>query len=223
MLSLNNLTVNQFKALTGVHFTTKMNGKMQGMESLSTSCNVNPHCIARMKDNNSICSHCFSHAQMNCFKSMNAPLEKNAEILTANIFDVDDMPIINCLYFRFEAFGDLINYKQVANYFNLCRKNPAVNFALWTKNPWIIDECMTIYGYEKPDNLNIVYSSPILNVRMQDSFLNKYPFIDKIFTVYDAHTIENENIKINCGARSCIGCGLCYTKNDVRIINEKLK
>lgn len=220
MLSLNNLTVKQFKALTGIHFTTKMNGKMAGMQSLSTSCTNNPHCIERHKQNDTICKHCFAFSQINCFKSMIPCLEKNTELLTAEIIPAENMPVINCLYFRFEAFGDLVNYIQVVNYFNICLKNPAVNFALWTKNPWIIQDAID-RGYIKPDNLNIVYSSPILNQNVTDAIISKWAFIDKIFTVYDANTAQNVNI--NCGAKNCLSCGLCYNKNNVVYINEILK
>jgi hypothetical protein len=52
---------------------------------------------------------------------------------------------------------------------------------------------------------------------------NPFPFVDKVFTVYDPDFIEAENIDINCGARNCFDCGLCYEKNGVAVINEKLK
>jgi hypothetical protein len=47
--------------------------------------------------------------------------------------------------------------------------------------------------------------------------------VDKVFTVYDPAYIEAESIEINCGARNCFDCGLCYEKNGVEVINEKLK
>lgn len=220
MLSLTNLSVNQFEALTGIHFTTNMNGKMEGMQSLSTSCTVNPYCLERIKNNDMVCSHCFAFSQLNRWKNNLPCFEKNAELLTDEVIPVENWPILNCLFFRFESFGDLINFKQCVNYFNLCKKNPMVRFALWTKNPWIIDEAIE-RGYDKPENLVIVYSSPLLNQRANDNMLVKYPFIDKIFTVYDASNAEKVNI--NCGGNKCINCGLCYNKNNVNIINEKLK
>lgn len=39
-----------FKEEIGVHITEKMTDKMEGIQSLSTSCVVNPFCQARMKD-----------------------------------------------------------------------------------------------------------------------------------------------------------------------------
>ena len=220
MLSLNYLTIKQFSVLTGIHFTTKMNGKMEGLQSLSTSVLENPHCQERRKQGNTICAHCFAASQMKCYKSMVKCFKENTEILTTQLFPVEEMPIINTLYFRFESFGDLINETQAINYFNICKKNPAVKFALWTKNPWIIERAIKA-GNEKPENLQIVLSSPILNKAIEEKAVSKYPFIDKIFTVYDKE--ESKNVNINCGAKKCLTCGLCYNKNEVRYINETLK
>ena len=100
----------------------------------------------------------------------------------------------------------------------MCYKNPRVKFALWTKNPDFIAEAIAD-GYEKPQNLNIVLSSLFLNKERK----NPFPFVDKVFTVYTPDHIEAENIDINCGARNCFDCGLCYEKNGVEVINEKLK
>jgi hypothetical protein len=44
-----------------------------------------------------------------------------------------------------------------------------------------------------------------------------------VFTVYDKKHIEENQISINCGARNCFSCGLCYEKNGISIINEELK
>ena len=145
-------------------------------------------------------------------------MKRNQEILTGSVLPEEKLPVINVLYFRFEAFGDLNNATQVINYFNICRKNPGVKFALWTKNPDYIAAAIKA-GHEKPENLNIILSSLFINKERK----TKYDFVDKIFTVYDAEYITANNIDINCGARNCFTCGLCYNKNDVRIINEKLK
>ena len=52
---------------------------------------------------------------------------------------------------------------------------------------------------------------------------DKYPFIDKIFTVYNISYIRDNGIEINCGKKKCIECQLCYSHNDVKYINEKIK
>lgn len=211
-------TMANSKRINGLHFTTKHTGKMEGMASISTSVTTNERCRKNAQIKGSICEKCFATKQMKVFPSMENPMVQNQKILTESILPECILPVINVLYFRFEAFGDLNNATQVINYFNICRKNPNVKFALWTKNPDYIAQAIK-EGHGKPENLNIILSSLFINKERK----TKYDFVDKIFTVYDKEFIESENIEINCGARNCFTCGLCYNKNGVRIINEQLK
>lgn len=211
-------TLANAKKISGLHFTTKHTGKMAGMASISTAVTTNERCAKNAQIPGSICQKCFAAKQMKIFPSMEKPMVENQRILTSEILPAEKLPIINNLYFRFESFGDLNNATQVKNYFNICYKNPKVKFALWTKNPDYIAAAIRD-GYEKPANLNIVLSSVFVNKERK----NVFDFVDKVFTVYDPQYIEENNISINCGARNCFTCGLCYEKNDVSIINEKLK
>ena len=206
------------KKHNGLHFTTNHNGKMAGMASISTSVTTNERCAKNAQIEGSICSKCFAAKQMKVFPTLESPLVENQKILTSSVLPMEKLPVINVLYFRFEAFGDLNNATQVINYFNMCKKNPQTKFALWTKNPDYISQAIKA-GHEKPNNLIIVLSSLFINKERK----TKYDFVDKIFTVYDADFIAANNVEINCGAKNCFSCGLCYNKNEVRIINEKLK
>ena len=211
-------TLSNAKKISGLHFTTKHTGKMAGMASISTAVTTNARCAKNAQIPGSICQKCFAAKQMKIYPSMEKPMVENQRILTSEILPAEKLPTINNIYFRFESFGDLNNSTQVKNYFNICYKNPKVKFALWTKNPDYIAAAIRD-GYEKPANLNIVLSSLFVNKERK----HKYSFVDKVFTVYDPQYIEKNNISINCGARNCFTCGLCYEKNDVSIINEKLK
>ena len=191
---------------------------MCGMASISTSVCMNERCKKNAQQKGSVCAKCYAHKMMLMYANMEAPLIRNQEILTSSILPLEILPVINVLYFRFEAFGDLNNATQVINYFNICKKNPQTKFALWTKNPDYIAAAIK-QGHEKPSNLIIVLSSLFINKERK----TKYDFVDKIFTVYDADYISEYSIEINCGANNCFSCGLCYNKNNVRIINEKLK
>ena len=213
-----NCTLYNSRKISGLHFTTKHTGKMEGMISISTSVTTNERCQKNAAIKGSICEQCFAAKQMRVFTSMEKPMVENQRILTGSVLDPDKLPALNCLYFRFESFGDLNNATQVKNYFNLCYKNPRVKFALWTKNPDYIAEAIAD-GYTKPENLNIVLSSLFINQERRKTF----DFVDKVFTVYDPNFIEENNVNINCGARNCFSCGLCYEKNGVEVINEKLK
>lgn len=213
------LTIKEFKKKIGVHITTDHNDKMAGMISLSTSNLVNPFCKAHRACKGSICEKCYAHAQMNRFKNMQPCLANNFDILTNHIIANDELPIVNALVFRFESFGDIYNETQVINYFNICKVNPQTRFALWTKNPAIIERAIAT-GHEKPENLVILLSSLYIN---QQADIEKWSFIDKVFTVYDEKTIAEKQININCGARNCFTCQRCYRKDTEKFINEKLK
>ena len=215
---MTNITLHNSRKHNGLHFTTKHSGKMSGMVSISTSVTTNERCKKNASVKGSICEKCFASKQMRVFPTMEKPMVENQRILTSSVLPMELLPTINNLYFRFEAFGDLNNDIQVMNYFNLCYKNPKTSFALWTKNPDFIESAIN-QGYKKPENLNIVLSSLFINQERK----SKYDFVDKIFTVYDPKYIEENEVSINCGSRNCFECGLCYEKNNVTIINEKLK
>lgn len=200
----------------GLHITTNHTGKMTGMQSLSTSCKTNPNCARYSQIPGSVCSKCYAQRQMKMYTNMSAAFERNADILTTRILDNEELPLINACYFRFEAFGDLHNVTQIINYFNICKKNPDVHFALWTKNPYIIKEVAD----QKPKNIVILVSSLFINKPID---IENMPWIDKVFTVYDKETIEREKININCGARNCLKCHRCYKKGGAKNVNEKLK
>lgn len=195
-------------------------GKMENLWSVSTSVMLNEQCRKNAQNKDFICSHCYAISLLKMRHSLEDKLSINHQLYTSCVLPVDCLPQLNCLYFRFESFGDLNNETQVINYFNICRKNKHVKFALWSKNPQFIEQAIN-EGHKKPKNLVIVYSSPILNIKA-DAIMKKYSFIDKVFTVYDSKTIKEQDITINCGGNACFSCLRCYASRE-KIINEKLK
>ena len=202
--------------------TRNHSGKMEGLQSLSTSVLLNENCKKNRTVKGAICEKCYAARLAALRSQLDEKLDFNTELLTTCVLPFEVLPTIYSLYFRFEAFGDLNNAVQVVNYFNICKKNPSVSFALWTKNPHFIEQAINEYGTEKPSNLNIIYSSLFINSR-NESTAKKYGFIDKVFTVYSSDFIQANGIEINCGGLHCATCLKCYTKNDIRDISEKLK
>ena len=203
----------------GLNITINHQGKMMGMYSLSTACFCNERCVRNAQIKGSICEHCFAMQLIERQQSMKDPLEQNYKILTSEIIDWEDLPIINALYFRIESFGDVANVTQCINYMHLIQKNPNVFFAWWSKNMDIVNQMFKETGYEKPANVNFIQSSLFVDKATRPA----YWFVDKVFTVFDEETIRERDIQINCGARSCLKCLLCYHKNDVVYVNEKKK
>lgn len=219
------LTITKFKEKYNVHITTDHNDKMAGLASISTSPLCNALCKERTNNPNMVCAHCYSMTMNTRFKNLRKCLENNSNVLPEIEIPADDLPRLfsETGYFRFEAFGDLMNETQVKNYFAMAAANSHMACALWTKNPWFIENAMKKYGIEKPANLTIIGSSYYVNVPMVE-FYKRYDFIDYVFTVYDDKFIQENGIEINCGGRSCAECGKCYTRSHSNYeINEKLK
>ena len=212
------MTISRFEKETGFHFTVKHTGKMEGMMSASTSCLCNPACIARMKDESSICNKCFAGAMMKRYGALSGCMIRNYEIINGKLFEQEELPIINAAWFRIESFGDLGSVTHARNYLRLIKRNPQTMFAWWTKNPGFLAQAIALEG-GKPENVNIILSSPYMNVTMDSS---RWWFVDKTFTVWDKEH-ESSAPVINCGSRRCMECRLCYTRNDVREIHESLK
>lgn len=212
------MTISKFEKLTGVKFNKAMTGKMEGITCLSTSNLCNPFCAARKDRADMICSRCYADATCKNYKGLRENMQRNTEILTSTLFEISDFPIINAMIFRLEAFGDLVNATQAINYLRLCKANPGVKFALWTKNPGIIAQAIRVES--KPDNLVVILSSALFNTPCDAS---RWSFIDKTFTVYDKPTIARDGVEINCGSRSCLACQRCYHKHTETDIREQLK
>lgn len=210
-------SIQQFEKETGIKFNKNMSGKMEGITCLSTSNLCNKFCAARKNDPNSICSKCFADGTCKRYAALNKNMAANTDILTARLFDIDEFPMINAMIFRLESFGDLNNALQCMNYFRLCKRNPGVRFALWTKNPNFVQQAIDA-GESKPENLVILLSSHIIGKRADAS---RWPFIDKTFTVYEKSQLDDQYI--NCGSRSCLTCQRCYHKHTETDIRERLK
>lgn len=204
-----------------VYVSDHMSGKLEGIPAISTSVLLNPICQARAKDPDSVCAKCFAMNTVNRYKDLRHHLEENTEALTKPLA-LNDLPrfALNVGFVREEAFGDTQNVTQAINYINIAMVNPSTRVTVWTKNPK--HYMFALEEVEKPENLTIIYSSPHLN--KEDAYiLERYPFIDKVFTVYTDDYIKEHGIEINCGGRKCVACGRCYLKNDERFIRERLK
>lgn len=206
-----------------IKITKKMSGKMEGMLSLNTSCLTNPNCQAFSKIKGSICQKCYANKLLSYRQNVSECFEQNAFELTTRVLESEEInkffKFYNILFFRFEAFGDLINDIQLKNYINISKANKNVKFALWTKNINLINEVFS--KIKQPRNLQLVLSSLYINKKLDESLI-KAPITYKVFTVYDENFINN-NININCGSKKCALCGICYKNNSIKYINEKLK
>ena len=231
-----------YQSITGIEYTMRrskfamnyspviisdnMSGKMHGIPSISTSVLENPICQKRREQKDSICSKCFAASTAKRYGSLAKNLSSNLELFIREVLPLDVLPrfipeLANIV--RFESFGDLANVNQAINYLNIARVNPGVRFALWTKNIGFLAKAVEIVG--KPENIRIIYSSPIVNQAIDaETTKRAFPCVDAVFTVYDKKYIAENNTEINCGAKSCITCRNCYDRPDFYSdIREQLK
>lgn len=210
-----------------VHVSDYMSGKMEGIPSISTSCLVNPICIKRMQDGESVCYHCFAAATLERYTAAGSHAENNFHLLNSEVLPLEMLPRFkNVAIVRIESFGDVASVTQAINYLNICRVNPFITFAAWTKNAAIWNAAISKVG--KPENLSLVYSSFKLNTPaaareyFTGSGENNF---DHVFTVYDKATCEFYGDGfVNCGARDCSTCRRCYRKESAEFnVREMLK
>lgn len=209
-------------AFNNALWQTTHSGKMKGINSIGTSCANNPFCIARRRNGESVCSHCYASTYMKMRHALKERLEENTKLLSTRHLVAGETPETNDEIFRFESFGDLYNDTHLENYLIICEHNPGTKFVLYTKNTWILDDVFNSKMITKPENLSIVVSSPALN-KIIELDKKKYWFVDHVFTVYDKKFIADNNVNINCGAKSCLGCQICYHTNTDFYVSEKLK
>lgn len=203
-------------------------GKMEGIQSISTSVVLNRNCQKNQKIRGSICSKCFAEAMMGMYNALEAKVARNTKVLTERVLNVDELPDTSGQsIFRFESFGDLNNVNQLENYLNIAKKNPKTRFTLWTKQYELV--CDYFLSHDVPNNFTLILSSLMLNKKIDLTFMKKTgkfkPGQLKSFTVYDKEYIfgHHKELNLNCGSRCCIRCRKCYDQNEIEEISEILK
>ena len=75
-----------------IEMTTNHTGKMEGINSISTSVVLNPFCQKQQAVEGSICSHCFAESMMKMYSALEEKLARNTKVLTESILPEEDLP-----------------------------------------------------------------------------------------------------------------------------------
>jgi hypothetical protein len=193
-----------------IHITKRHSGKMKNMVSINTSCLENEFCKNRTFG---ICKRCYAKRAESYRKALHDKFKLNSEILSKSILLESSLPKFNNLIVRFHAFGELINKTHYINFCKIAEYNPHTTFALWTKRPELVDVNI------KPNNMILIYSEPLLNVEEDNIPIG----FDKVFKVYTKDCVGKNGTMLNCHAKNCFECRLCYEHNDIIVIKEMLK
>lgn len=224
--------IQYFDKVDGLHISSHT-GKLADMHSLSTSCLDNPNCEKRRKIPGSICEVCFSVKTQEQYSSLEKQLIKNGKILRSHLLSDDELPLLNDIISRVESFGDVSfgeeGIIQARNYIRYVKHNPLTTFGWWSKNLGIIHTALKLEGYdadkgEKPGNVVFIVSALYKNKAWGiKNWKRVFPWVDKEFVVLSPEfVVENPEYEslINCGARQCMACRICYSNNDVTTIYE---
>lgn len=187
------------------HKATKFKNKMDGFTSINVSVKRNGFCQQMQKQDGLICKHCYAKR---VYPNMEKRYSENIDWFLSDDFRPEP---INRSIVRIHSFGELYNEKHFENLIKLFLYNPQTTFTMWTKRKDIVEKVFS--HTEKPSNLILIYSSPVLNTtsKLPEGF-------DKVFTVF----APDQKVEINC-MKSCRDCMKCYTKNNIAFINEELK
>ncbi len=195
-----------------INISRLLGGKMTGIPAISTASLDNDFCKKMSKIDGSVCQKCYGIRTEKIYPNSYKSYSQNSRVLMS----VNYRP--SAIYddvVRFNAFGELYNGLHFKNLCKLAEYNPETIFVLWTKRYKLVQANIE----HKPDNLLLVYSSPCL-----DKPMNKPPkHFNKVFNVFTKEYIKDNNIDINCGAKSCKKCMMCYSRNNITVINEKVK
>ena len=98
-------------------------------------------------------------------------------------------------YFRWHDAGDVQSLDHLNKIFEVCRLTPSKRHWLPTREAWIKDHLK-----DKPNNLVIRFSAPMVNQRAPESWPNSSMVVDKGFHTCPAPAQDNE----------CRDCRQCW-------------
>jgi hypothetical protein len=182
-------------------------GKMLGVSHISIAAGQSPVCKACK-----LGSICYASRQQKCHPSIKKSYWENGENLTAKVHPMKDIPYVNSLLCRFNAFGEIFTgakgRNQLLNYVQTCIKNPGVTFVLWSRNYKFVEEFFE-NDCPRPCNLKLMRSTEDV-----DTPLYEVPKgWDGVFNVVTKGFAEKNNLTINCGIKDGysekIGCARC--------------
>lgn len=214
---------------------TSHTGKMCGNCSFSSNASCNPYCLMMSKNPNTPCAHCYAQSMEKQYINLSEKITGSTATYTERLYEDWELPLIvnpNGIG-RVESFGELQNIQdggliQARNYIRMVKKNSHLNWAWFSKRPEIIDMAMKL---ENADiNCNFVYSNPFIDSMSNgvlisvENILERYPWINAVFTVYTAEYAYKNHIAISCGKSKCISCLNCYNCIEgVKFIGEVIK
>lgn len=192
-----------FKVYCGAH------GKMSGVSHISIAAGQSPVCKACK-----LGKICYADRYQRLFPSSKKSYHENGEKLTEKVHDMKDIPYVNTMRCRFNAFGEVFNGAkgriQLMNYVQTCRKNPGVTFVLWSRNYRTVGDFFS-KDCERPSNLKLIRSTSDIDAPLYEVPLGW----DGVFNVVSKEFVDQNHTTVNCGVKdeygAKVGCARCNT------------
>ncbi|MFA5696398.1 MAG: hypothetical protein WC917_03030 [Bacilli bacterium] len=203
-----------------------MGGKLKGFAGVNTSSLDNPFCTHMTKNPKSVCAKCYSIRMLESYRANCRPaFQKNAEILANDLLYEEEIKPCKKekIALRFSAHGELYNLCHLYNCFQIAKVNSDKICTLFTKR---IDLLKQTNKSEIPDNMIIVYSNPLIDNPLSEDYIKELELIchiNKVFNVFTKKYSMDKGISINCSGKKCKDCMVCYSQNNINVINELVK
>ena len=203
-----------------------MGGKLKDIAGVNTSTLDNPFCLRMAKNEKSICSRCYSQKMLTSYRANCRPaFIKNGELLANNLMYEEEIKPCkkDKIAIRFSAHGELINLVHLYNCFQIAKVNNDKVCALFTKR---LDLLAQVNKSEIPENMIIIYSNPLIDNPLSEEYIKDLQLIrhiNKVFNVFTKKYAMDKGISINCSGKKCKDCMVCYSQNNINVINELIK
>lgn len=205
---------------------SQMGGKLDKIAGVNTSSLDNPFCEHMAKNPKSICSECYSRNMLKIFRAKCRPaFQRNAQILADNLLYEEEIKPCkkDKIAVRFSAHGEIYNLTHLYNLFQIAKVNSPKICTLFTKR---LDLLAQFTRMEIPDNMIIIYSNILIDNPLSEEYIKDLQLIrnvDKVFNVFTRKYVMDKGISINCGGKKCKDCLVCYSQNNIQVINELIK
>ena len=151
-------------------------------------------------------------------------LKRNAKLIKSDKFVetiVSEIIGSNQIRIRIYAFGDLSCIEDLEKWNKICKRCKKNEFWLSTRQDSILYEFFENRKGKKPENMNILYSMPLVKTpEFLDKFLNKYGIGKSFITTKKSESNCHASKGITKNSKKCGSCTRCWNSKSVTYFNH---
>ena len=205
-------------------------GKIEGVSSIDSHAISNPFCECMRKNAelvpDLVCGGCYACMAKELWKhtAQLAHLRNNL-ILSSVLFTDEELALISIPcdvmrpFCRINEDGDIADLTHALNILGIARTHNVIRFAVWHKNRKALYTALDMVG--KPENVEIVFSVPIVSQSIDRIKAVTGRYDDKVFAVFRTEDEVSAAIAagfVKCNGVKCMDCGFhCYRKQGEKV------